>query len=188
MQREVLEFARGERTLFVRRVYLHKFFGDLRRQLELELNGQAHRAEAEHRHQGRGALRRGARGARRPQPVRATPSRPWAKGGVLTLKGKLDGKDLLIAVTDTGPGIPPAIEHRLFQSFVTLGKEGGTGLGLAIVKKIVEEHGGTVQREVERARRDLRAAAAAARAARASRSKPQQAVRARARRVSARPA
>ena len=37
MQREVLEFARGERSLFVRRVYLHKFFGDLRRQLELEL-------------------------------------------------------------------------------------------------------------------------------------------------------
>ena len=66
------------------------------------------------------------------------------KGGVLTLKSKIDGKDLLIAVSDTGPGIPPAIEHRLFQSFVTLGKEGGTGLGLAIVKKIVEEHGGNV--------------------------------------------
>jgi signal transduction histidine kinase len=40
MQREVLEFARGEHTLFLRRVYLHKFFGDLRRQLELELSGK----------------------------------------------------------------------------------------------------------------------------------------------------
>jgi signal transduction histidine kinase len=66
------------------------------------------------------------------------------QGGVLTLHGKLEGKSLLIAVSDTGPGIPPAIEHRLFQSFVTMGKEGGTGLGLAIVKKIVEEHGGSV--------------------------------------------
>ena len=47
-------------------------------------------------------------------------------------------------MSDTGPGIPPAIEHRLFQSFVTMGKDGGTGLGLAIVKKIVEEHGGSV--------------------------------------------
>ena len=65
-------------------------------------------------------------------------------GGLLTLGGKLDGKDLLITVSDTGPGVPPAIEHRLFQSFVTMGKEGGTGLGLAIVKKIVEEHGGSV--------------------------------------------
>jgi len=47
-------------------------------------------------------------------------------------------------VSDTGPGIPREIEGRLFQSFVTAGKQGGTGLGLAIVKKIVEEHGGTV--------------------------------------------
>ena len=46
--------------------------------------------------------------------------------------------------SDTGPGIPKEIEHRLFQSFVTSGKVGGTGLGLAIVKKIVEEHEGTV--------------------------------------------
>jgi signal transduction histidine kinase len=67
-----------------------------------------------------------------------------SKGGVLTLKSKLVGKDLSIVVSDTGPGIPPAIEHRIFQSFVTMGKEGGTGLGLAIVKKIVEEHGGSV--------------------------------------------
>src|SRR5690606_18511407 len=45
----------------------------------------------------------------------------------------------------TGPGIPPSIVPRLFQSFVTAGKSEGTGLGLAIVKRIVEEHGGTVQ-------------------------------------------
>jgi signal transduction histidine kinase len=145
MQREVLEFARGERTLFVRRVYLHKFFGDLRRQLELEVTGQpielkldidtkvvarfdeARVARAVHN------LARNAIEAMQPQ------------GGALTLRGKLDGSDLLIAVSDTGPGIPPAIEHRIFQSFVTMGKEGGTGLGLAIVKKIVEEHGGNVK-------------------------------------------
>jgi signal transduction histidine kinase len=52
--------------------------------------------------------------------------------------------ELVICVSDTGPGIPMEIEGRVFQSFVTAGKEGGTGLGLAIVKKIAEEHGGTV--------------------------------------------
>ena len=65
-------------------------------------------------------------------------------GGVLTIGARMDGPDLLISVSDTGPGIPKAIEGQLFQSFVTMGKAGGTGLGLAIVKKIVEEHRGSV--------------------------------------------
>ena len=52
--------------------------------------------------------------------------------------------DLVIAVSDTGPGIPKEIESKLFQSFVSAGKKGGTGLGLAIVKKIVEEHRGSI--------------------------------------------
>jgi len=56
----------------------------------------------------------------------------------------MSDQDLLISVSDTGPGIPHEIAGQLFQSFVTMGKAGGTGLGLAIVKKIVEEHGGSV--------------------------------------------
>ncbi len=51
---------------------------------------------------------------------------------------------IVMTFSDTGPGIPKEIEHRLFESFVTSGKKGGTGLGLAIVKKITEEHGGTI--------------------------------------------
>jgi signal transduction histidine kinase len=144
MQREVLEFARGERTLFVRRVYLHKFFGDLRRQLELELTGSP--IELKLNVDTKVVARFDeARVARAVHNLARNAMEAMENGGVLTLSGKLVGKELLIAVSDTGPGIPPAIEHRLFQSFVTMGKEGGTGLGLAIVKKIVEEHGGSVQ-------------------------------------------
>jgi signal transduction histidine kinase/putative methionine-R-sulfoxide reductase with GAF domain len=145
MQREVLEFARGERTLFVRRVYLHKFFGDLRRQLELELTGKAIELTLDIDTKVVARFDE-ARVARAVHNLARNAIEAMEKtGGALTLRGKLDGADLLIAVSDTGPGIPPAIEHRLFQSFVTLGKEGGTGLGLAIVKKIVEEHGGNVK-------------------------------------------
>jgi hypothetical protein len=67
-------------------------------------------------------------------------------GGKFVIKVTRDKADraLVVSFSDTGPGIPKDIEHRLFQSFVTSGKKGGTGLGLAIVKKIAEEHGGTI--------------------------------------------
>ena len=48
------------------------------------------------------------------------------------------------AITDNGPGIPPAIRSKLFQPFVTQGKPAGTGLGLAIVRQAAEAHGGAV--------------------------------------------
>jgi signal transduction histidine kinase len=145
MQREVLEFARGERTLFIRRVYLHKFFGDLRRQLQLELSGIPVELELDidTKVVARFDESRVARAVH--NLARNAIESMASEGGVLTLRAKLEGSDLLIAVSDTGPGIPRAIEGRLFQSFVTMGKAGGTGLGLAIVKKIVEEHGGNVK-------------------------------------------
>ena len=53
--------------------------------------------------------------------------------------------EVVFELKDDGPGIPDEIRSRLFDSFVTSGKESGTGLGLAIVKKIVEEHHGHIQ-------------------------------------------
>jgi len=144
MQREVLEFARGEKTVFVRKVYLNKFFADVRRQLALEITGkpvellfQVDTKLVARFDEGRLArvIHNLARNA-----IEAM----GEAGGVLTIGARLEGQELVISVQDTGPGIPAAIEGQLFQSFVTMGKAGGTGLGLAIVKKIVEEHGGTV--------------------------------------------
>jgi signal transduction histidine kinase len=49
----------------------------------------------------------------------------------------------LIAVQDTGTGIPDDIKPKIFESFYTTKPKGeGTGLGLSIVKNIVIEHGG----------------------------------------------
>jgi len=48
---------------------------------------------------------------------------------------------LLVAVTDSGPGIDPEDRQRIFESFVTT-KEGGVGIGLSICRSIIEGHGG----------------------------------------------
>ncbi len=54
------------------------------------------------------------------------------------------GPWLELAVSDTGPGIPPEVQPRIFEPFFTtktLGNQRGTGLGLATVWRIAEEEG-----------------------------------------------
>ena len=71
-------------------------------------------------------------------------------GGRITLRAQPeDSGRVRIAVTDTGIGIAPADQHRLFQEFVQLDASPsrhyeGTGLGLALSKRLVELHGGTI--------------------------------------------
>lgn len=67
------------------------------------------------------------------------------KGGTFTLKASEVNGEIEFLLSDTGKGIPEEIKDKLFDSFVTSGKEGGTGLGLAIAKKVVEEHKGHIE-------------------------------------------
>jgi signal transduction histidine kinase len=56
---------------------------------------------------------------------------------------------LVVAVTDTGPGVPEEDRQKIFEEFRQVEnsatrKKGGTGLGLAIAKRIIELHGGRI--------------------------------------------
>jgi signal transduction histidine kinase len=62
-------------------------------------------------------------------------------GGWLSVATRLDGDRVVVAVRDTGIGLPPKQADQIFDAFFTT-KDHGTGMGLAISRSIVEAHGG----------------------------------------------
>ncbi len=67
-------------------------------------------------------------------------------GGELRITTRATEDDFYLECADTGPGIPPELEGRLFELFAS-GTQDGTGLGLAIAKKIIDEHNGDIRCE-----------------------------------------
>lgn len=65
-------------------------------------------------------------------------------GGTFTIRTGEEPGWVSMEFSDTGSGIPAEIRDRLFQEFVTHGKEHGSGLGLAQVKRTIEEHKGQI--------------------------------------------
>jgi signal transduction histidine kinase len=70
-------------------------------------------------------------------------------GGTVTIRAERRPSDLLVSITNTGEGIPPADLERVFERFYRVEKSrdrarGGAGIGLAIVKQLVEAGGGHV--------------------------------------------
>jgi PAS domain S-box-containing protein len=69
-------------------------------------------------------------------------------GGEVTVNLQLKEHQVRFEVRDTGPGISPEAQARIFERFyrapAVASDDRGTGLGLAIVKSIVEQHGGRV--------------------------------------------
>lgn len=64
--------------------------------------------------------------------------------GVVIVDGRLRGDFYEFTVSDNANGIPPEIQARFWEPFVTFGKRNGTGLGSAIVKSLVEAHHGSI--------------------------------------------
>jgi signal transduction histidine kinase len=71
--------------------------------------------------------------------------------GRITIRSRHEGGEVVIAIADSGAGIPEAVRELIFDPFFTTKEAGrGTGQGLAIARNvIVEKHGGTISFETE---------------------------------------
>lgn len=104
--------------------------------LAVEQDGELGTVEADPRHLGR-ALSNLLRNAQK------------YAAAAIRLSARRDGKTLVLAVEDDGPGIPQDERERIFEPFYRLDRSrdratGGFGLGLSIVRKAVLLHGGTI--------------------------------------------
>jgi signal transduction histidine kinase len=73
----------------------------------------------------------------------------FTDAGEVMIRASASDGSFNVSVRDTGPGISPADQAKLFQEFQQADnsitrKKGGTGLGLAISKRIIEMHGGRI--------------------------------------------
>jgi signal transduction histidine kinase/CheY-like chemotaxis protein len=77
----------------------------------------------------------------------------FTEHGGATVGAWLDERDVVIAVVDTGPGMPPEDLPRVFDEFWQASdprrRAGGSGVGLAVSKRFVEMHGGAIWVESE---------------------------------------
>jgi signal transduction histidine kinase len=114
--------------------------------------------------QGREAAAQRAEGERRRAPaktarlsisVQARPAAPAARSVRVDADGRAAlpppgaGREVAIAVSDTGPGVAEELREKIFYPFFTT-KERGSGVGLAMAQKVVGSHGGVLELESPR--------------------------------------
>jgi signal transduction histidine kinase len=78
-------------------------------------------------------------------------------GGRVTVTARAEGPNVVVRVTDNGPGIPADVKSKIFDPFFTTKPVGtGTGLGLDIVRRLVDRNDGLIDVESEPGRTEFR--------------------------------
>jgi K+-sensing histidine kinase KdpD/putative methionine-R-sulfoxide reductase with GAF domain len=144
MTTDVLDFAKGKTTILPRKCAVDKLVNDFGRFFEEDIRRKGFEFESQ--------INTSSMIYVDPEKINRVfmnimknALEAMGKKGKFSLIADEKNGEVIFRLKDTGPGIPEEIKDRLFDSFVTSGKEGGTGLGLAIVKKVIDEHKGRVE-------------------------------------------
>ncbi|MCK9440132.1 MAG: ATP-binding protein [Methanothrix sp.] len=73
------------------------------------------------------------------------------EGGMLGLSASSTEKDVILAIKDTGPGIPLEVKYKIYQPLITT-KAKGMGMGLAVCKRLLEAMDGDIRIVSEKCR------------------------------------
>jgi signal transduction histidine kinase len=143
MTQEVLAFAKGQREVLIRKVYLDKFIAEVRDMLVPEVSRFGVKLEVVTQYDGLARFDE-SKLKRVLWNLARNACEAMGEGGTFRWTISRAEDQVVFECADTGPGIPKAMEGRLFESFATHGKASGTGLGLAMAKKIVDAHCGRI--------------------------------------------
>ena len=144
MTQELLDYSRGQINLEFREIQLGEWVESVG--LFLKEDSVSKNVEMVYDLQHRGPVRMDPDRMRRVLVnIAGNAVDAMTGGGTLTIATRQSDQWWEMEVADNGSGIPPEIRSRIFEPFVTSGKEEGTGLGLAIVHEIVGGHGGTIE-------------------------------------------
>ncbi len=144
MAKEVLSFARGERQVLFRKVFVDRFVTTVTESLRPEFEERGIAFIVDNQCKKAGYFDE-AKMLRVVTNIARNARQAMGTKGTFSWRMKHDVEDALVfELEDDGPGIPEVIRANLFDAFTTSGKAEGTGLGLAIVRRIVEDHGGSV--------------------------------------------
>jgi len=143
MIQELLDFARGKSSIQMKRMPAHDILQQLDMQLKqlvpprIQMVCEGTECPAE-------IMVDGGRFARMLLNLIKNSVEAMPGGGSLCLRLREQDQRIIFGVCDTGCGIEPDLQPKIFEPFVTFGKSKGTGLGMAIVKSVAEAHGGTI--------------------------------------------
>jgi signal transduction histidine kinase len=81
------------------------------------------------------------------------------EGGRVVVSARAEGPQVIVRVTDNGPGIPADVKNRIFDPFFTTKPVGqGTGLGLDIVRRLLDQNNATIDVDSAPGRTEFRVA------------------------------